>query len=52
MWARDILEEQSKSVLADTDEQSDFPKRKLERGISAWRVNSRDRRQMQPDLIE
>jgi len=32
MWVRDILEEQGRSVLANTDEQSDFPKRKLEEG--------------------
>ena len=32
MWVRDILEEQARSVLANTDEQSDFPKRKLEEG--------------------
>ena len=30
MWVRNILEVQGKSVLADTDEQQDFPKRKLE----------------------
>ena len=32
MWVRDILEEQGRSVLANTDEQSDFPNRKLEEG--------------------